>query len=431
MEKMKNSEKEQGLPGPVPSSKQKFRSTPAILGGPPVRKKVLPYSRQKITSSDLKAVRQILKSDFLTTGPTGPRFGMAIASRTGFQHAVPVSSGTAALMVMLLSMENLKGREIITSPLTFSATSGAILLAGAIPVLADIDPVTFNVTPETVAPLITDRTAALLAVDYAGHPADWAGLRSLCDTRGIHLLLDCAHSLGATVESGLKAGSFAHGACFSFHPVKAVTCGEGGAFACSDTQWAEGAALLTNHCMKKFPQEESDPFHGRPWYYEIQGLGYNFRMDDISAALGLNQIRSLNTRIQEGREKAELLRKRLSAFSFLDLPVESSKALHTYHLFVARVKTSEQFPLSRDLLLNCLRAENITAQVHYIPIHHHPHYRDRVIHGSLPVCEQAYREIITLPCFDSMTSRDIRDIGQAMEKIALHSREILKASARV
>lgn len=411
--------------GSVPPLYNRARTLPAILGGKPIRKRVLPYSRQTIFPSDLKAVRKVMRSDFLTTGPMGNRFGQAIAARTGFDSALPLSSGTAALITLLMSLENVRGHEVITSPMTFAATTGAILMAGGVPVMADVDPVTLNVDPRRVAELINEKTAAVLAVDYAGHPAHWQELRRLCDNHRIPLLVDCAHSLGSSIH-GHPVGYWAHAAVFSFHPVKAVACGEGGAIASSDRDILRRATLIANHWMVKF--EDENPFTARPWYYEIQGQGFNYRLNDISSALGLSQIKRLNTRIDACREVSIALRKRLSSIAFLDMPCELDGYRHSYHLFVARVRQLEE-GFGRNLLVAALRAENITAHVHYIPIHLHPHFRDKILTGDLKNCDQAYNEIMTLPCFDSMTEKDVRDIGLAIEKIATHSSEILSAMA--
>jgi dTDP-4-amino-4,6-dideoxygalactose transaminase len=390
------------------------KNYPAMAGGKPVRKHLLPYSRQTVTTADIKAVKRVLKSDFLTTGPVAPAFAASVAERTGFKKGLAVSSGTAALTVLFKAAGIESGMEVITTPMTFAASIRAILLCGAVPVLADIDNSTMTVTAETIRPLINTRTAAVLGVDYAGRPCDWKNISALCRQKKLPFFLDSAHSIGA-LEENEPQGHWCDAAIFSFHPVKAVTTGEGGVLAVNDPELVKRAALIANHHMFK-PDDRLDP-----WFYDITGPGYNFRMSDISASLGLNQIKRLKSNIALRNEIAEWYIDNLVFPEHIEITPPEANITHSWHLFNVKVKGS----VDRGLFVRALRAENIMAHVLYIPIHHHTYFADKVRFQELKVCESCYEQVMALPIFPGMLEKDLKSVKRAVSKIIDHA-ELLK-----
>lgn len=398
-----------------PTAKNIFsKKFPALLGGIPVRKHLLPYSRQNVTIGDVKAVKRVLKSDFLTTGPVAPAFAKSVATRTGFKHGLAVSSGTAALTLLFKASGIEAGMEVITTPMTFAASIRAILLCNAIPVLADIDSKTMTITAETIKGLFNSKTAAVLGVDYAGRPSDWKQISHLCQQKNIPFFLDSAHSLGA-LENNEPQGHWCDAAIFSFHPVKAVTTGEGGVIASNNAALIKKASLMSNHYISR-PENNPDP-----WFYDIIGPGYNFRMSDISASLGLNQIKCLKKNIAKRDEIAEWYIKNLDFPGFIETPSIEDNITHSWHLFNVRVTG----PINRGLFVRALRAENIMAHVLYIPIHHHTYFADKVIHGDLPVCEKCYEQVMALPIFPTMNEKDLNTVKRSIYKIIKHG-DLLK-----
>jgi len=386
----------------------------AINGGPPVRSTLLPYGRQSLDEADIAAVVDVLRSDWLTTGPKVGEFEEVFAKRVGASHAVSFSSGTAALHAAAFTAGLQPGDEAITTPLTFAATANCVLYQGATPVFADIDPFTLNVDPEQIKSKLTSKTRALLPVDYAGHPADLAAILDLARKHGLIVIEDACHALGAEYD-GKRVGSIADMTVFSFHPVKHITTGEGGMVTTNDAKFAETLHRFRNHGISSDARSRQT---AGQWHYEMVLLGYNYRLPDFACALGIEQLKKLEANLARRREIAA----EYSA-AFRELPgviapnvrAEANPAWHLYPILVDLSKVTTD----RAQFFRALRAENIGVNVHYIPVHLHPYYRDRFGYrgGEFPRAEDAYNRLISLPMFHSMTSGDVKDVIAAVTKV--------------
>lgn len=391
----------------------------AIHGGRPVRDQLLPYGRQAVEEEDIRAVVEVLRSDWLTTGPKVKEFEEAVAARVGGRYGVVFSSGTAALHAAAFAARLGPGDEAITTALTFAATANCILYSGAIPVFADVCNDTLNLDPDQVRRFISPKTKAILPVDYAGHPADLDAFRAMADDYGLIIIEDAAHALGA-IYKNRPVGSLAHMTIFSFHPVKHITTGEGGMVVTNDEEFARRLRLFRSHGIDSDPRERS--IAGR-WYYEMICLGYNYRLPDINCALGLSQLRRLDANLARRREVArrydEAFRKNDSILTPRVRPLIEP----AWHLYPVRVAEG----LSRAEVFKALRAENVGVNVHYIPVNSHPYYRRRIGYqdGTCPVAEKAYSQLISLPMFHAMSDTDVNDVIEAVEKVT----EGLRANA--
>ena len=375
----------------------------------------IPYGRQWISEDDIEAVADVLRSDFVTTGPTIPKFEQALAESSGARFAIAVNSGTAALHAMYAAAGIGPGDEIITTPLTFAATANAALYLGASVKFVDVLEDTGNIDPGAVAAAITKRTKAVVAVDYAGHPADYDELADLTREHGILLLADAAHSLGATYKDR-PVGTLAHASALSFHPVKPMTTAEGGAILTDDPDLAERAARFRTHGITRdaalIASGEGD------WYYEQLDLGFNYRLTDVHAALGLSQLNRLPKFIERRREIAAHYLESLSALGGLRLPRVRGGVGPGWHLFAVRVKD----PADRRGLFDRLRAAGLGVQVHYIPVYWHPFYeRLGYVRGACPVAEGFYAAVISLPVFPRMTDEDAQAVVERVIDAIRHT----------
>ncbi|MDR9392440.1 MAG: UDP-4-amino-4,6-dideoxy-N-acetyl-beta-L-altrosamine transaminase [Trueperaceae bacterium] len=369
----------------------------------------LPYGRQWVDDDDIQAVVDVLRSDFLTTGPAVERFEDALAHATGARCAVAVNSGTSALHAMYFGAGIGPEDEIVTSPLTFAATANAALYLGATVRFVDVEPDTGNLNSDLVKAAITDRTKAIVAVDFAGHPADYDSLRTIADRHGITLLADAAHSLGATYE-GRPVGTLADASELSFHPVKPVTTAEGGAVVTNDGEVARHAARFRTHGITKNEAELDDPDEG-PWWYEQHDLGFNYRLTDVQAALGTSQLVKLERFIGRRREIAAMYDATLQDIDAIELPGRRENVEPGWHLYVIRTRD----PDLRRPLFERLRAQGIGVQVHYLPVHWHPHYqRLGYQRGLCPVAEDYYRRAISLPIFPAMMDTDVQRVADTV-----------------
>jgi len=362
----------------------------------------LPYGRQWIDDDDVAAVVQVLRSDFLTTGPAVPRFEAALQGATGSRHAVALNSGTSALHAMYFAAGIGPGDEIITSPLTFAATSNAALYLGATVRFVDVEPDTGNLDPGLVETAITDRTKAIVPIDFAGHPADYDRLRAIADRHGVKLLADAAHSLGATYK-GRPVGTLADASELSFHPVKPVTTAEGGAVTTDDTDLARRAARFRTHGITKEAAELAQPDIGR-WWYEQHDLGFNYRLTDVQAALGTSQLRKLERFISRRRAIATTYDAALAGLDALELPGRHADVEPGWHLYVVRTRD----PALRKPLFEHLRTQGLGVQVHYLPVYWHPYYAGLGYpRGLCPRAEHYYAGAISLPIFPAMSDEDV------------------------
>jgi perosamine synthetase len=384
----------------------------AIDGGEPVRREFLPYARQSIDDDDIAAVTAALRSDWLTTGPRGPAFERELADFTGARHAVAFSSGTAALHGATTAAGLGPGDEAITTPLTFVATANAVVYVGAEPRFADIDPGTLLIVPGAVAAAITSRTKALLPVDYAGQPADYDALRAIADAAPggpLTIIADASHSLGAT-WGGRSVGTLADMTVLSFHPAKILTTGEGGAVLTDSDDFAAKLRRFRNHGIA------TELAARRDWTYDMVELGYNYRLTDIGAALGSSQLARIETFLARRRELAAHYLRRLAGHELLDPPVVVPGADPAWHFAFAQLRL-DRLRVGRGDVFRAVRAEGIGVNVHYIPVHQHGWYRERFPGISMPVAEAAYERLLTLPLFASMTTADVDDVVDALDKV--------------
>lgn len=391
----------------------------AIDGGAPVRATLLPYGRQSIEEDDVQAVVDVLRGPYLTTGPSVDAFELAFAQRQHVPNAIAVSSGTAALHAAVGASRLGPEDEIITSPMTFCATSNAVLFEGATPVFADVSPDTLNVDPERVAARIGPRTRAILAVDFAGHPADLVALRELARQRGLFLMEDACHSLGATLD-GQPSGALADLAAFSFHPVKHVATGEGGMVTAHDPEVVARLRRFRSHGIGRGAREREA---AGDWFYEMSELGYNYRLSDLACALGISQLAKLDANIARRRAIVAHYVEAFAAEPALTLPPERPGARSAWHLYPVRLNLAA-LTVDRAHIFRALRAEGLGVNVHYIPVHLHPYYRERFGSGpgDFPVCEDAYERMISLPLFHAMTDSDLADVVEAVNKVLAHYR---------
>jgi len=386
-------------------------------GGTPVRGTLLPYGRQSISEADIQAVTDVLRSDWLTTGPKVPEFEEALAASVGAKHAVAFSSGTAALHGAAFAAGLKPGDEAITSPLTFAATANCVLYQGARPVFADVFSDTLNLDPDRLVERITVNTRAVLPVDYAGHPADLDPILALAERHGLTVIEDACHALGAEYH-GRRTGSIAHMSVFSFHPVKHLATGEGGMVTTNRADLAESLRRFRNHGISSDARQRqaSGQLH-----YEMVSLGFNYRLTDIACALGLSQLKKLEANLARRREIAARYSAAFRNIAGVRVPTVRPDINPAWHLYPIRVNPP-QLNTDRAHVFRALRAENIGVNVHYIPVHLHPYYRDRFgfSGGEYPVAEAAYEQLISLPMFHAMTDQDVEDVIAAVRKVTSH-----------
>jgi perosamine synthetase len=385
----------------------------AIHGGTPARRSLLPYGRQSIDESDIEAVVDVLRSDWLTTGPKVAEFEEQFAAYVGSKYAVSFSSGTAALHGAAFAAGLGRGDEAITTPLTFCATANCVLYRGARPVFADVSPDTLNLDPVQAEQRITSATRALIPVDYAGHPAELERFLNLADRHGLVIIEDACHSLGAEY-SGCRVGGLAHMTVFSFHPVKHVAAGEGGMVTTCDPNLAEKLRRFRNHGISTDARQRQA---AGQWHYEMVALGFNYRLTDIACALGLSQLAKLQANVERRRQIAGQYAMALSDLPLV-LPTVRDEVNPAWHLYPVRLPL-EQLSVERGEVFRALRAENIGVNVHYIPVHVHPYYRENLGYraGDYPVAEAAYEQLISLPMFHGMTNSDVQDVIGAVHKV--------------
>src|SRR5260370_28564777 len=389
----------------------------AIDGGTPVRDKLLPYGRQSISEEDIQAVADVLRSDWLTTGPKVAEFEEALAAWVGAKHAVAFSSGTAALHGAAFAAGLKPGDEAITSPLTFAATANCVLYQGARPVFADVSPDTLNLDPDRFAERITANTRAVLPVDYAGHPADLDPIVALADRHGLPVIEDACHALGAEYH-GRRTGSIAHISVFSFHPVKHVATGEGGMVTTDRADLAESLRRFRNHGISSDARQRNA---SGQWHYEMVVLGFNYRLTDVACALGLSQLKKLDVNLARRREIAARYTVAFRQIPGVFAPSVRANADPAWHLYPIRVNPA-QLNADRAHIFRALRAEHIGVNVHYIPVHLHPYYRDQFGYrgGEYPVAEMTYEHLISLPMFHGMSDQDVQDVIVALNKVITH-----------
>lgn len=394
----------------------------AVDGGMPVRTEKIYYGRQWIDEEDVKAVSEVLTSDFVTCGPKVAELERALAEYTGAGYAVAVSNGTAALHCACIAAGIGPGDEVITTPLTFAASANCVLYCGAQPVFADVDPKTYNIDPASIESHITEKTKAVVAVDFTGQAAKIREIREICDKHGLIFIEDAAHSIGTKYE-GKPAGSLADMTCFSFHPVKTITSGEGGAVTSNDRELYKKLVLAHTHGITHEEEQMEEGPHEGPWYYEQISLGYNYRMTDFQAALLLSQLKKLD-RFAERRK--EIVRRYNEAFQKLPeiiVQEEIPESDTCRHLYIIRLDL-ERLACTRRRFYDAMAAENVQCQIHYVPVYWFPYYRHLGYKkGLCPNAEEIYKGIVSIPLYPRMTGQDVEDVIRAVEKIVQHYRK--------
>ncbi|HOG16799.1 MAG TPA: UDP-4-amino-4,6-dideoxy-N-acetyl-beta-L-altrosamine transaminase [Syntrophales bacterium] len=387
----------------------------AKWNGPCDRSPVIPYGRQSVDENDIDAVVRVLESDWLTTGPSVEEFENAFAASIGARYAVAVSSGTAALHAAMYAAGIGPGDPVIVPPLTFVATANAVLYQGGHPIFADVDPATLLLDPAAAEECVSDRTRALVAVDYAGQPCDYDALRALADRHGLVLIADACHSLGAEYR-GRKTGTLADLTVFSFHPVKHITTGEGGMITTDHAVLADKMRRFRNHGIDTDHRQRSE---SGTWQYGMMDLGYNYRLSDIACALGTSQLRRLPDILSRRREIAAAYDRAFSGWETLRIPATSPDVRHAYHLYPVRYRANGAGG-DRGNFFRLLREQGIGANVHYLPVHLHPYYSKRYGYrrGDYPVAESAHDELISLPIFPAMTDEDLSRVIEAVRRAA-------------
>ncbi|GFI16792.1 MAG: UDP-4-amino-4,6-dideoxy-N-acetyl-beta-L-altrosamine transaminase [Lachnospiraceae bacterium] len=389
---------------------------PAICGGNPVRDTKIFYGHQYIDDADIQAVVDVLKSDYLTCGPKITELEEKLCRITGAAYAVVCSNGTAALHMACQAAGVEEGDEVITTPITFAASANCALYCGARPVFADINEETYNIDPQQVKALTTEKTKAVVAVDFTGQSVELEPLLAHCRARNLVLIEDGAHVIG-TRYKGKCNGSIADMTTLSFHPVKTVTCGEGGAVLTNSEAFYKKLLLYRSHGITRDLEQMAHEPDGS-WYYEQTALGMNYRMTDMQAALLMSQLDKLP--MFRARRK-EIVRAYDEAFSKLPQIIvqkEIPESDTTRHLYILRLD-KEKLRIDRKQFFEALEAENVCCNVHYIPTYYFPYYEKLGYkRGLCPKAEKLYEEIISLPLYYAMSDRDVQDVIGAVTKIA-------------
>lgn len=389
---------------------------------------MIPYSRQHIDEDDIQAVVAVLHSDWITQGPKIAAFEKKVADYCGAKYAAAVSSGTAALHLACLAAGVCDGDEVITSPITFVASANCALYVGARPIFADIRPDTYCIDVNEIEKKITRKTKAIIPVDFAGHPCDMDEINAIAKENRLIVIEDAAHSLGAEYR-GRKVGSLADITIFSFHPVKHITTGEGGMIVTDNKEYYERLTLLRSHGITRDPDKfinkedsfslTSDyplPLTRSPWYYEMQELGFNYRMTDFQCALGISQMNKLCGFVRRRREIAATYDDAFGGLDNIITPVELSGCRSSYHLYPVQIKSRE-----RNKVFIELREKGIGVNVHYIPVHFQPYYRKAFAYreGDFPNAEGYYERGISLPIHQGMTDEEVGYVIKAVKKVVL------------
>jgi perosamine synthetase len=369
----------------------------------------IPYGRQCIEEDDIKAVVEVLRSDWITTGPAVKAFEESVAEFSGAEYGVAVSSGTAALHTAVYACGIKAGDEVIVPAMTFAATANAVVFQGATPVFCDVEVDTLLIEPGLVEAKVGPRTKAIIAVDYTGQPCDYNALRKIADKHKLVLIADACHSLGATYK-GQKVGTLADLTAFSFHPVKHITTGEGGMVVTNNSRYHQRMAMFRNHGITTDHRQRAER---GSWFYEMVDLGYNYRITDFQCALGTSQLKKLPGWIKRRQEIASRYDRAFKNLGSIKPLATASNVSHVYHLYVIKV-----LGMKHDEVFRYLREKGIGANLHYIPVHLHPFYRQRfgTKKGMCPVAEAAYEQILSLPMFPAMTDEDVGIVISAVKE---------------
>lgn len=394
----------------------------AINGGEPVRTNKIFYGKQWIDEKDIEAVAEVLRGDYVTCGPYVTALERRLENYTGAKHAVAVSNGTAALHCACIAAGIGHGDEVITTPITFAASANCALYCGAKPVFADINPETYNIDPKSIREHVTDKTKAVVAVDFTGQAVELDEIRAICDEFGLILIEDAAHSIG-TEYKGKKVGAIADMTTFSFHPVKTITAGEGGAILTNDDDLYQKLVLAHTHGITHDENLMAEAPHEGPWYYEQISLGYNYRLTDFQAALLNSQMDKLD---EFKKRRQAIVKKYNEAFAdvegiFVQKEIDESDTCR--HLYIIQLEL-DKLTCSRREFFDAMSAENVQCQIHYVPVYWFPHYQSLGYEkGLCPKAEKMYEGIMSIPLYPRMTDADVEDVICAVKKVVENYRK--------
>lgn len=370
---------------------------------------MIPYGRQSIDEEDIQAVVDVLRSDYLTTGPKIAEFEQTVADYVGAKYAVAIANGTAALHAACAAAGIGVGDEVITTPLTFAASANCVLYCGGTPVFADIDKRTYNISSDDIRRKITQKTKAIIPVHLAGHPCDLDEIHKIAEEYHLTVIEDGAHALGA-VYRGAKIGALSDMTTFSFHPVKPITTGEGGMIVTNDQTFYEKLCLFRSHGITRDEKQMTHTEGG--WFYQQIGLGYNYRMTDMQAALGCSQMKKLDGFLARRRTLAHRYDEAFAGCRNIVTPYQMPQTSSGWHLYIIQVLNND-----RREVFEKLHDEGIGVNVHYIPVYHHPYYRE---HGYQDVCcenaEEVYAHMLSLPLYPGLTEEQQDEVIEKVKR---------------
>jgi len=380
-----------------------------------VSKQFIPYGRQWIDEEDIQAVIEVLRSDFLTTGPKIKEFEQKFAEAVGAKYAVAVSNGTAALHAACYAAGIVEGDEVIVTPITFAASANCILYRGGVPVFADIDPKTYNIAPKEIRKKITAKTKAIIPVHFTGQPCDMDEINKIAKEYNLMVIEDAAHALGAKYK-GRRVGSISDMTTFSFHPVKHITAGEGGMITTNDQELYHQLMLFRSHGITRNKELLHNKEEG-PWYYEQLDLGYNYRITDIQCALGLSQLKKLEKFVARRKEIVAQYNQAFKEIEGVVIPYQDKYADSSWHLYVIQLEL-DKLKVGRKEIFEALKELNIGVNVHYIPVYYFPYYQKLGYQkGLCPNAEHLYERMITLPLFPQMTDVDVERVINSVSRV--------------
>ncbi len=392
----------------------------AIFGGKQVRDTMLTYGKQSIDDEDINKVIEVLKGDYLTTGPYIKEFENKVAQYVGAKYAVAVCNGTAALHMACFAAGIGEGDEVIVAPMTFVASANCVLYCGGTPVFVDIDPKTYNLDPTQIEKHITDKTKAIIPVDFTGQSVDIDAIRKIADKHGLLIIEDGAHSLGSEYK-GNKVGTIADMTEFSFHPVKPITTGEGGIIVTNNEELYNRMMLFRTHGITRDTNMMNN--NDGPWYYEQIDLGYNYRITDIQCALGSSQMKKIDKFLTKRREIVAIYNEQFKKIEEVMTPYEAEFSNSGWHIYVIKLDL-DKLTCTRKEVFEALKAENIGVNVHYYPVYMHPYYQKLGYKkGLCPNSEKLYDSMITLPIYPSMNNNDVNDVIEAVTKVVTYYRK--------
>ena len=388
----------------------------AIEGGIPVRDKKIFYGRQWIEDDDIAAVNEVLRSDYITCGPRVRELECMLAESMEAKYAVVVSSGTAALHCACIAAGIRSGDEVITTPLTFAASANCVLYCGGTPVFADINQETYNIDVDNIRMLITKKTKAIIAVDFTGQAVQSKEIREICDEYGLIFIEDAAHAIG-TKYDGKPIGSLADMTCFSFHPVKTITGGEGGAVLTNSEELYRKLVLAPVHGITRDKGHMENELEAGSWYYEQITLGYNYRITDFQAALIISQMKKLGRFTARRKEIVEMYNDTFAEIPEIIIQKEILESDTCPHLYIIRLDL-DKLNCTRKEFFDAMSAENVQCQIHYIPVYWFPYYRRLGYNkGLCPNAEKIYETIMSIPLYPKMTDKDVKDVIHAVIKV--------------